>query len=178
VSRWERGITMPSAYFREHLCSVLEKTPEELGFVQNLVEPLTPSTTPGVFLAAAYADAEREFTAHLKAHLQAQGVTLSSSRTLRRQGAQNQSKALQEAIHSAKTVLLIVSPEARYSRLVHKALQIAEIYRTPLCAVWIDGEDWQECLPSYCGELFATIDARERSDHRVFDEIATMLAEN
>lgn len=38
VSRWERGITMPSAYFREHLCRVLEKTPEELGFVQSLDE--------------------------------------------------------------------------------------------------------------------------------------------
>ena len=34
VSRWERGTTMPSAYFREHLCRVLEQTPEELGFVQ------------------------------------------------------------------------------------------------------------------------------------------------
>jgi parallel beta-helix repeat protein len=177
VSRWERGITMPSGYFREHLCRVLEKTPEELGFVQNIDEPLTPLAAPCVFLAAAHLDAEHEFTTQLKAHLQARGVTVSSSRTLRRQGAQNQRQALQEAIHSAKTVLLIVSPETRSARLVHKALQIAEIYRTPICAVWIDGEDWQECLPSDCGELCATIDARERSDHQVFDEIATMLTE-
>jgi transcriptional regulator with XRE-family HTH domain len=176
VSRWERGITMPSAYFRDHLCSVLEQTPEELGFIQSLAESLAPSTTPGVFLAAAYADAERDFTLQLKAHLQAQGMTVLSNRTLRRQAVQNQSKALQEAIHSAKTVLLIVSPETRSSRLVHKALQIAGIYRTPLCAVWIDGENWQECLPADYGELSATIDAREQSDHRVFDEIATMLA--
>src|SRR5690349_11693925 len=56
VSRWERGITMPSAYFREHLCRALQKTPEELGFVQSLDEPLVPSSTPCVFLAAAYAD--------------------------------------------------------------------------------------------------------------------------
>src|SRR6266496_3831390 len=27
VSRWERGITLPSAYFRDRLCSVLDKTP-------------------------------------------------------------------------------------------------------------------------------------------------------
>jgi transcriptional regulator with XRE-family HTH domain len=177
VSRWERGITMPSAYFREHLCRVLELTPEELGFVQSLAEPLASSTTPGVFLAAAYADAEREFTTQLKAHLQAQGMNVSSSRTLRRQGAQNQSKVLQEAIHSAKTVILIASPEARSSRLVQKTLHIAGIYRTPLCAVWIDGENWQECLPPGCGELCATIDARERNDQYVFDEIETMLIE-
>ena len=177
VSRWERGITMPSAYFREHLCSVLEKTPEELGFIQNLAEPSAPSTTPGVFLAAAYADAEREFTTRLKAHLSARGVTVISPRTLRRQAAQNQSKALQEALYSAKAVLLIVSPETRSSRLVHKALHIAEIYRTPLYAVWIDGEDWQACLPPDCGEICATIDIRERSDQHVFDEIATMLTE-
>src|SRR5437764_2452818 len=116
VSRWERGTTMPSAYFREHLCRVLEQTPEELGFVQNLDESLAPSTAPCVFLASAYADAERDFTTHLKAQLQARGVTVLSSRTLRRQGAQNQRKALQEALRAAQVVLLIASPEARSSR--------------------------------------------------------------
>ena len=119
---------MPSAYFREHLCRVLEKTPEELGFVQGLDEPLAPSTAPCVFLAAAYADAEREIITQLKAHLQARGVTVLSSRTLRRQVVQNKSKALQEAIRTAQVVLVIASPEARSSRHVQHALQIAGIY--------------------------------------------------
>jgi transcriptional regulator with XRE-family HTH domain len=177
VSRWERGITVPSAYFRERLCSVLDKTPEELGLIGDFTKPLAPSTSPCVFLAAAYVDAEIEFVTRLKAHLQAREITVISSRTLRRHGVENQRQALQEAIRTAQTVLLIASPEARSSRLVQKALQIAGIYRSPICAVWIDGEDWQECLPPDCGELFATIDARKLSDHRVFDEIVAMVAE-
>jgi transcriptional regulator with XRE-family HTH domain len=79
VSRWERGITLPSAYFREHLCRVLQKKPEELGFIQSLDEPLAPSSTSCLFLAAAYADAERAFTTQLKAHLLARGVAVLSS---------------------------------------------------------------------------------------------------
>ncbi len=31
VSRWERGVTVPSIYYRERLCAVLGQTPEELG---------------------------------------------------------------------------------------------------------------------------------------------------
>src|SRR6266487_4644117 len=51
VSRWERGITVPGAYFREGLCIVLEKTSEELGLIADRNEPLAPSTSPCVFLA-------------------------------------------------------------------------------------------------------------------------------
>src|SRR5436309_3226889 len=168
VSRWERGISVPSAYFREKLCSVLDKTPEELGLIRDLTEPMAPSMSPCVFLAAAYADAEREFTTRLKAHLQARGATVLSSRTLRRQGVENQRKALQEAIRTAQAVLLIASPEARSSRLVQKALQMAGIYRSPICGVWLDGEYWQECVPTDCGELFTKIDVRKSNDHRIF----------
>jgi transcriptional regulator with XRE-family HTH domain len=177
VSRWERGITMPSAYFRERLSSVLEKSLEELGLIADRDEQLAPSTSPCVFLASAYADAEREFVTDLRAHLQARGITVLSSRTLRRQGAQNQRQALQEAIRTAKTVLLIASPEARSSRLVQKALQIAGIYKCQICAVWIDGEWWSACVPPDYGQLFATIDARKNNAHPVFDEIIAKLEE-
>ena len=33
VSRWERGIKTPSAYYRRKLCEVFGKTPEELGLL-------------------------------------------------------------------------------------------------------------------------------------------------
>src|SRR5215469_2509660 len=177
VSRWERGISVPSAYFREKLCSVLDKAPAELGLIPDLHEPLAASTSPCVFLTAAYADAEREFTTRLKAHLQARGVTVLSSRTLRRQGVEHQRRALQEAIRTAQAVLLIASPEARSSRHVQKALQMAGIYRSPICGVWLDGQYWQECVPTDCGELSARIDGRKRNDARIFDEIVTMLEE-
>jgi hypothetical protein len=131
-----------------------------------------------VFLAAAYAAAEREFTTRLKAHLQARGVTVLSSRTLRRQGVENQRKALQEAIRTAKAILLIASPETRSSRHVQKALQMAGIYRSPICAVWIDGESWQECVPLEHGEIFATIDVRKLNGQHVFEDIVATLEES
>ena len=54
VSRWERGITMPNTYFREHLCRVLEKTLEELDSSRASMSRSHPPLLP-VFLAAAYA---------------------------------------------------------------------------------------------------------------------------
>ncbi len=176
ISRWERGITAPSAYFRVRLCTVLEKTSQELGLLADCDELLTPSTSDCVFLAASYADIEREFVADLRAHLQARDMTVFSSRTLRRRGAENQSKAWQEAIRTAQAVLLIVSPEARSSRHVQKALQMAGIYKCPLFSIWIEGDSWQECAPPDCGAS-ATIDARTRknNDHHVFDEIIAKL---
>jgi transcriptional regulator with XRE-family HTH domain len=177
VSRWERGTTVPSAYFREKLCNVLDKTPEELGLISNIYEPLAPSASPCVFLASAYVDAEREFTTRLKAHLQARGVTVLSSRTLHRQGVENPKKALQAAIRTAQIILLIASPEARSSRHVQRALEIAGIYKSPICAIWIAGEYWQECVPRDSSEFFATIDVREQHGLWTFAEIVPRLEE-
>ena len=45
MSRWERGITVPGAYFREKLCSVLDRTPEDLGLIPTTMESAeSPST--------------------------------------------------------------------------------------------------------------------------------------
>jgi tetratricopeptide (TPR) repeat protein len=33
VSRWERGITFPGPYFRQRLCELYQKTPQDLGFL-------------------------------------------------------------------------------------------------------------------------------------------------
>ena len=48
VSRWERGVTVPSPYFRQKLCEVLEKSAQELGLVPSAVEDKLDilSTTP------------------------------------------------------------------------------------------------------------------------------------
>lgn len=46
VGRWERGITHPSSYFRQQLCKVFEKTPQELGFLNVKVEQEEKSTGP------------------------------------------------------------------------------------------------------------------------------------
>lgn len=51
VSRWERGESVPSPYYRQRLAQLFEKTPEELGFVSegneakgNLAASLHPSS--------------------------------------------------------------------------------------------------------------------------------------
>src|SRR6266700_1543722 len=36
VSRWERGVTSPSPYFRQQLCTLLGKSPYELGLLPEL----------------------------------------------------------------------------------------------------------------------------------------------
>src|SRR5579864_1503685 len=177
ISRWERGITVPSSYYRLKLCTVLGKTAEELGLRAERDGPLVAATHPYVFLASSYVDADHELVTHLKAHLHARGISTLTGRTLRRQGIENQSKALQEAIRGAQAVILIASPDARSSHHVQKALRIAGIYRSKVCAVWIEGGDWQECIPSGFGEFFVTIDARKHNHARAFDELVAAFEE-
>src|SRR5215469_7315860 len=59
VSRWERGLHQPTAYYRPKLCELFGVTLEELG----LAKPL-----PVVFLS--YANAEQEFVDQLKLDLE------------------------------------------------------------------------------------------------------------
>src|SRR2546428_9862963 len=82
VSRWERCIKVPSAYYRRKLCDVFGKTAEELGLFADSSTLLTPGSSPCVFFSSAYADVEHRFVASLKTELQARGVTVWSSRTI------------------------------------------------------------------------------------------------
>ena len=178
VSRWERGITVPSSYYREKLCSALGKTPEELGLRServDLLDLLTASTLPYVFLASSFADAELEFVTRVKADLQAREITVLSSRAVKRQGGGYARKALQEALRAAQVVLVVVSPAARSSRHVQEALQLAKIYRRPTIAIWIAGESWQACMPKYSCTPSTTIDGRKGYDPSLLNKIVAEL---
>src|SRR5947209_3866178 len=72
VNRWESGVTSPGLYFRQKLCELFEMSPEELVLVADTNEPPTEITSPVVFLASSYADAEKEPVMHLKTVLQNQ----------------------------------------------------------------------------------------------------------
>jgi len=175
VSRWERGITVPSSYYREKLCTTLGKTAEELGLRSERLDLLTTSTRPYVFLASSFADAELEFVARLKADLQTRAITILSSRAVKRQVGANINKALQEAVRAAQVVLVVASPAARSSRHVQEALQLAKIYQRPISAIWIAGESWQACMPKDSDTPYTTIDGRRGYDPSLLDEIAAML---
>ncbi len=175
VSRWERGVTMPTLYFRAHLCTALGMTAEELGLVHDSSDLLAIPTSPFVFLACSYADYEKAVVTRIKTVLQKRGITLWDSRHIGRQGLEQPRKALGEAIRAAQMILVIVSPEARSSRHVREALEVGRMYQRPVCAVWVEGEDWQECLPPDEQELSIRIDARMSDDPGLFEEIVTLL---
>jgi peptide/nickel transport system substrate-binding protein len=46
VSRWERGVTVPGPYYRQHLCVALGQTAEELGLLRRRPEAFTPLPAP------------------------------------------------------------------------------------------------------------------------------------
>src|SRR5712691_3873542 len=125
VSRWERGIKIPSAYYRRKLCEVFGKTPEELGLLTDAGGFPVSGSIPCVFLSSAYADAELKFVLSLKEELQARGITVWSSRTIRRQETRNKRNVLQEAIRASQVVLLIISPGTQASHHVHDTLRLA-----------------------------------------------------
>jgi len=176
VSRWERGVTIPTLYFRTHLCTALGLTAEELGLVYEPSELLAPPTSPFMFLACSYADSEKAVVTRIKTVLQRRGILLWSSRHIGRQGLEQPRKALGEAIRAAQVILLIVSPEARSSRHVREALEVGRMYQRPICAIWIEGEDWQECLPADEQELPVGIDARgSDADPSLLEEMVILL---
>jgi transcriptional regulator with XRE-family HTH domain/energy-coupling factor transporter ATP-binding protein EcfA2 len=175
VSRWERGITVPTLYFRAHLCAALGMTAEELGLVHDPSDLLGIPTSPFVFLACSYADSEKAVVTRIKTVLQKRGIPLWSSRHIGRHGLEQPRKALGEVVRAAQVLLLIVSPEARSSRHIREALEVGRMYRRPVYGVWIEGEDWQECLPQDEQELSARIDARISDDSNLFEEVVTLL---
>src|SRR5215471_18307997 len=59
VSRWERGVTHPSPYYRQRLCAVLGQTVEELGLLGEISGSITLPPPPFVVIASSHRDAER-----------------------------------------------------------------------------------------------------------------------
>lgn len=175
VSRWERGVKTPSAYFRKKLCVVLGKTAEELGFFTEPSTITVPDPSTSIFLSSSYADAEHKFVTALKADIQNRGVTVWSGRTIRRQETKNKRNVLQEIIRAVKVVLLIVSPSTQASHLVQDTLRLAKYYKRPVCAVWIAGERLQECMPEGHGEPDALIDVRNGDEQLLRAEIIATL---
>ncbi len=175
VSRWERGIKVPGAYYRRILCDVFGKTAEELGLLADPGPFFASDSSPYIFLSSAYSDAELKFVVSLKEEFQTRGVTVWSSRTIRRQETRNKRNVLQEAIRAAQVVLLIVSPRTLASHHVHDTLRLARHFKRPVCAVWIDGTSLQECMPKEYGELYTTIDARQGDDQLLRDKVVTTL---
>src|SRR5215469_2474259 len=175
VSRWERGVTVPSTYYRERLCAVLAQTAEELGLLRDRPYLFAPLPSPLIYLACSYTDVEKPIVAHLKTALQERGITLRSSYQLSRRGTGNRQTTLREVVRAAQVILVIISPKSGSSRHVREALEMASRYQRPVYGVWIEGEHWQEYLPIGSVELSALIDDRLSDDPVLIREIAIAL---
>jgi peptide/nickel transport system substrate-binding protein len=175
VSRWERGITVPSPYYRERLCAALGKSAEELGFLHPRADIFNPLPSPLVFLASSHKDAEKPIISHLKTTLQEQGMALWSSRQLGRQQNGHGRITLREAVQAAQIIVVILSPEAGSSRHIREAMDMASRYERPVCGIWIEGEHLERCLPEGHIELAALIDAREKDTPALLEETAKAL---
>jgi len=175
VSRWERGVTVPSPYYRKRLCTVLGQTAGELGLLGSSPDALTSLPSPLVFLASSHVDADKPIVSHLKTALQERGIALLSSRQISRQGKGKTRTSLREFVQAAQVILVIISPAAGSSRHVREALELASRYQRPVCGVWIEGERWQEYLPKGTGEVAALLDARTSDGPVMIEEIATSL---
>jgi peptide/nickel transport system substrate-binding protein len=175
VSRWERGVTVPSPYYRERLCKVLGQSAEDLGLLRGRPDALTSLPSPLVFLTSSHVDADKPIVSHLKTALQERGIALLSSRQISRQGKGKTRTSLREFVQAAQVILVIISPAAGSSRHVREALELASRYQRPVCGVWIEGERWQEYLLKGTGEVAALIDARTSDGPVMIEEIATSL---
>src|SRR5579864_1500598 len=123
VSRWERGITFPTAHFRQKLCTLFGKSAGELGLLQTgdygigRSEALMPDTLTNIFISFARSDSA--FVDRLEADLRQHG----RHPWVDRRGLEAGSKwrqELQEAVDRARVVLVVLSPEAVASEYVQK----------------------------------------------------------
>lgn len=176
MSRWERGVVIPGPYYTEKLCSVLGKTARELGFDKgDSVSLPSDDASRCIFILSAYADSEHGFVVALKKELAMRDITLWSSRMVKRQSLHRKSVVLQEAIHAAQLVLVILSPHTKRSTHVGYTRDLARYFKRPVCEVWIEGESLQECLPENYGEPGVVIDAREGEEQSLCNQIITTI---
>ena len=136
---------------------------------------VNPLPSPLVFLASSHKDAEKPVVSHLKTTLQDRGITLWSARQISRQGNGRTRIVLRDVIQAAQVILVVLSPQAVSSRHVREALDTAGRYERPMCGIWIEGEELEQCLPEGHVELAALIDAREKDTPTMLEETAKAL---
>ena len=177
VSRWERGEIIPSPLLREQLCRVFNASLEELGLSWDPQEVFSTHHPPALVLISSSAEVDHAFVMQLIADYHAQDIDAWSPRVVKHLDTAQKRDILRKAIRSAELVVVIASPSARSSRDVRAALELTSLYRRPVCAVWIAGEQWQNCFPQSSSELMTTIDARTRPQESVFNDIMGMYEE-
>ncbi len=126
---------------------------------------------PG-WVYVAYAQGDRGRVERLRGDLQRRGVTTWVDQDDLPAGTPSWEQALREAIRGAPAVLLVASSHTRSSRYVADELRIAELYGRRVCPLWVEGEQWMECVPLGWGGL-QYLDARGDGYEAALDALAT-----
>ncbi len=113
---------------------------------------------PG-WIYVAHAQGDRGRVERLRGDLQRHGTPTWVDLDDLPAGTPSWEQALREAIRGALAVLLVASPQTRSSRYVADELRIAELYGRCVYPLWVEGEQWMECVPLGWGGL-QYLDAR------------------
>ena len=175
VSLLERGSRQPYRDTVRRLAEALVLTEDEsarfiaAGRRPPRDEPGTPDAAPlspaerrgglDSWVYVAYAQDDRAAAERLHADLQRHGITTWVDDHDLPPGTPNWEQAIRDAIRAAEALLLIASPRTRTSRYIADELRIAELYRRRVYPIWIEGEEWMECVPLGWGGL-QYLDAR------------------
>jgi WD40 repeat protein/transcriptional regulator with XRE-family HTH domain len=111
------------------------------------------------WIYVAHGQEDHPIVARLHADLRRHGIATWIDEHDLLPGTPNWEQSLRDAVRAAAALLLIASPRTRASRYIADELRIAELYRRRVYPIWIDGEQWMECVPLGWGGL-QYLDAR------------------
>ncbi len=160
VSRWERGLHLPTAYYRPKLCDLFGMTLDELG----LAKPL-----PLVFLA--YASTEQEFVNQLKLDLEKRGIAVWQNEEGKISSVERR-EDLYKILPEVQATILIASPDAREAHNVKQELEVAEWCKCPVRVLWRAGKRRRDAIPpnQSAARFVDAIDVRDDASYEVVIE--------
>ena len=126
------------------------------------------------FIFVAYAPADGVAAKQLCGELAARGVACWVDRPDRAPASGNWEQALRDAIRACQAVALVATPNVHQSRQVPDELRVAEMYRRPIYAVWVGGDEWMECIPIGWGSV-QRLDARGPAYEGALSELAVIV---
>jgi len=174
ISDLERGLKHPRRDTLALLAGGLALSEEErAAFIAAGRRPSTGHPRPRELLAPrpedagparsaiyiAHAQGDQALVTRLRADLRRHGVVAWVDEQDLPPGTPNWEQAIREAIRTCAALLLVASPRTRSSRYVADELRIAELYGRRVYPIWVEGEQWMECVPLGWGGL-QYLDAR------------------
>ncbi len=121
--------------------------------------PDDPKHVAAPWVYVAHAQTDDAVVERLHTDLEQYGITVGVDEHGLPPGTPDWEQALREAIRASMALLLLASPRTRTSRYVADELRIAELYGRRVFPIWIEGDQWMECVPLGWGGL-QYLDAR------------------